>query len=133
MDFDHYQIEAHKTDETKRATVSLYGLSGEVGSIFSLFKKRVRDNLPFSNFQEQLQEELGDVLWYISSIASIHKLKLSDVAKQNLEKARSIYDEGETIQFDKDFSQSERLPRSLSVRLKIRRERCGVSCVGLMR
>jgi NTP pyrophosphatase (non-canonical NTP hydrolase) len=77
MNFDSYQDEAQKTDELKKSTVSLYGLTGEVGTIFSLFKKRVRDNLPFQKFQEQLKEELGDLLWYIASIASIHKIRLS--------------------------------------------------------
>ena len=74
MDFDSYQREAEKTDEAKKSTISLYGLSGEVGSVFSLFKKRVRDNFPFQKFQDQLKEELGDLLWYVSSIASIHKV-----------------------------------------------------------
>lgn len=113
VEFDQYQIEAHKTDETKKATVSLYGLSGEVGSIFSLFKKRVRDSLLFPKFQEQLREELGDVLWYISSIASIHKISLSDIAEKNLAKARSIFDEGGPVYFDKEYEAAERLPLTL--------------------
>lgn len=119
MDLDSYQDEAFKTDEGKKSTVSLYGLAGEVGTIFSLFKKRVRDNLPFDKFQEQLREELGDLLWYISSIASIHKLKLSEIAEENLKKSRSLFDEGTTPQFDKDFKIGERLPRSLTVEFRL--------------
>jgi NTP pyrophosphatase (non-canonical NTP hydrolase) len=115
MDFDSYQDDAHKTDEAKKSTVSLYGMAGEVGSVFSLFKKRVRDSLPFQNFQEQLKEELGDLLWYISSLASIHKLRLSEIAEQNIAKARSLFDEGEITQFDESFEPGERLPRSLTV------------------
>jgi NTP pyrophosphatase (non-canonical NTP hydrolase) len=119
MNIDAYQEEAHKTDEMKKSTVSLYGLAGEVGTIFSLFKKRVRDNLSFDKFQEQLREELGDLLWYISSIASIHKLKLSDIAADNLAKSRSLFDEGVTPQFDKELKEGERLPRSLTVEFRI--------------
>ena len=119
MDFDSYQDDAYKTDEAKKSTVSLYGMAGEVGSVFSLFKKRVRDNLPFQNFQEQLKEELGDLLWYISSLASIHKLKLSEIAEQNIAKARSLFDEGEITQFDKSFKPEERLPRSLTVEFRL--------------
>jgi NTP pyrophosphatase (non-canonical NTP hydrolase) len=115
MDFDSYQREAEKTDEAKKSTISLYGLSGEVGSVFSLFKKRVRDNPPFQKFQDQLKEELGDLLWYVSSIASIHKISLSEIATQNLAKSRSLFDEGEITQFDKGFKPEERLPRSLTV------------------
>lgn len=119
MDIDAYQEEAHKTDETKKSTVSLYGMAGEVGTIFSLFKKRVRDNLSFDKFQEQLREELGDLLWYISSIASLHKIKLSDIAKDNLTKSRSLFDEGTTPQFDRQFNEHERLPRSLTVDFRL--------------
>ncbi|WP_291856688.1 nucleoside triphosphate pyrophosphohydrolase family protein [Bradyrhizobium sp.] len=119
MDFDLYQREAEKTDEAKKSTISLYGLSGEVGSIFSLFKKRVRDNPPFQKFQDQLEEELGDLLWYISSIASIHKISLNEVAARNLAKSRSLFDEGEITQFDKGFKAEERLPRSLTVDFRL--------------
>ena len=119
MDIDDYQNEAHKTDETKKSTVSLYGMAGEVGTVFSLFKKRVRDNLPFDKFQEQLREELGDLLWYISSIASIHKLKLSDIAAENLRKSSSLFNEGNTPRFDQQFPPNEQLPRSLTVDFKL--------------
>ena len=119
MDFDGYQREAHKTDETKKSTVSLYGLAGEVGSIFSLFKNRALDNLPFDKFQQQLREELGDLLWYISSIASMHKINLSDIASENLAKARSLFEEGETPHFDESFPKQEQLPRSLEVEFRL--------------
>jgi NTP pyrophosphatase (non-canonical NTP hydrolase) len=119
MDFDSYQREAEKTDEAKKSTISLYGLSGEVGSIFSLFKKRVRDNPPFQKFQNELKEELGDLLWYISSIASIHKISLDEIASQNLAKSRSLFDEGEITHFDSDFPIEERLPRSLTVEFRL--------------
>jgi NTP pyrophosphatase (non-canonical NTP hydrolase) len=118
MDIDDYQSEAHQTDETKKSTVSLYGMAGEVGSIFSLFKKRVRDNLSFDKFQEQLKEELGDLLWYISSIASIHKLRLSDIAGANLNKSRSLFDEGSTPRFDQSYPPGEQLPRTLTIEFR---------------
>jgi NTP pyrophosphatase (non-canonical NTP hydrolase) len=119
MDFDSYQREAEKTDEAKKSTISLYGLSGEVGSIFSLFKKRVRDNPPFQKFQDELKEELGDLLWYIASIASIHKISLGEIATKNLEKSRSLFDEGEITHFDNAFEPDERLPRSLTVEFQL--------------
>lgn len=122
MDFDAYQLEAHKTDEAKKSTVSLYGMAGEVGTIFSLFKKRVRDNLPFPKFQEQLKEELGDLLWYISSLASLHKLKLSEIAEQNISKSRSLFDEGDVTQFDKEYKPTEQLPRSLTIEFRLNPE-----------
>lgn len=119
MDFDSYQDEAHKTDENKKSTVSLYGMSGEVGTIFSLFKKRARDNPPFQKFQEELREELGDLLWYMASIASIYKLRLSDIAEYNLKKSRSLFEEGEVTHFDQSFKSGERFPRSLTVDFRL--------------
>jgi len=119
MDIDEFQRLAHTTDEAKRSTVSLYGLAGEVGGLFSLFKKRTRDKLPNEKFREQLREELGDLLWYIASIASLHSLNLSEIAAANLEKAKALFDEGERPDFDSKFPEHERLPRSLRVEFRI--------------
>jgi NTP pyrophosphatase (non-canonical NTP hydrolase) len=64
MDINDFQRRAFATDESKRTTISLYGLAGEVGTIFSAFKKRLRDRQNPNAFREELVEELGDALWY---------------------------------------------------------------------
>lgn len=119
MELDAYQAAAHRTDEAKKSTVSLYGLAGEVGSVFSLFKKRVRDRLPIEKFQEQLSEELGDLLWYISSLASLHNLKLSDIAQANIRKANSLFDPVGPTSFDQSYPLGEQLPRSLRIEFRL--------------
>jgi NTP pyrophosphatase (non-canonical NTP hydrolase) len=39
--------------------------------------------------KQELAKELGDVLWYVSQIASELELNLSDVANMNIEKLSS--------------------------------------------
>jgi len=115
MKMRDYQQRAHATDELKKTTLSIYGLVGEIGGIFSLFKKRARDRQPFDAFRPELVEELGDILWYVSSIASLHDISLEEVAKNNLDKARSLFDEGAVREFDKSFPAHQRLPRTMRV------------------
>lgn len=119
MDFDEYQELAHKTDESKRSTISLYGLAGEVGSIFSTFKKRLRDRPPPDRFNTALEEELGDALWYISSIASLHGLKLSNIARTNILKAESLFLVTDVPEFDNAFPLTEQLPRHMRLNFSI--------------
>lgn len=88
MDFDHYQGEVRKYDATlKRSVViSLMGLCGEIGEINAIFKKRYRDRdeIDYPSFAEDLREELGDALWYLTSVCNHLGLKLSDVVNENL-------------------------------------------------
>lgn len=84
MDFDTFQKEAQKYDSTKEILIPLMGLCGEIGEINSVLKKRYRDRRAYTHFTEHLREELGDTLWYLSSICSHLGLKLEDVANENL-------------------------------------------------
>ena len=36
--------------------------------------------------QDQMMKELGDCLWFVASIAKLYNVKLSDIAKMNIEK-----------------------------------------------
>ena len=91
MDFVTYQKEVRKYDSTKNmgVLIPLMGLCGEIGGINSILKKRYRDRSSYSNFSTDLREELGDALWYLSSICSHLKVKLEAVANLNLRKTRS--------------------------------------------
>lgn len=89
-DFEDYQRESWKTaKETAQGANYLFaGLSGEVGEVCSLFAKAVRDGCSREKYEEALVKELGDVLWFISGIASLHSLSLADIAKMNIGKLR---------------------------------------------
>lgn len=107
MDFDTYQEEAHKYDYTKDTLISLMGLLGEVGEINSVLKKRYRDR---RKDDDSLIEELGDTLWYISTICSHESLKLNDVANKNLHET----DGASMTHICKEFSEYQRLVKNSS-------------------
>ena len=67
------------------------GLCGESGEIAEKIKKVIRDEGGVASDlkKEEIKKELGDVLWYISQIATELGLSLDAVAKANIEKLQS--------------------------------------------
>ena len=76
--FSEYQAMVERTDERKKVLVSLLGLAGELGDINSTFKKLFlqRDS---RTLREDLREDIGDILWYLTSLAILYKIPLQDV------------------------------------------------------
>ena len=70
----------------------MYGLISEVGELAGNLKKVIRDGTPL--YTEDFLKELGDVLWYVSQLASSQGFFLSDVARVNVEKLKSRQDRG---------------------------------------
>lgn len=60
------------------------GLAGEVGEVCEEVKKAYRDDRDFD--KEKLTNELGDVLWYLTNIASKAGITLEEVMQQNIKK-----------------------------------------------
>ena len=60
------------------------GLAGEVGEVSSIFAKHWRDDGPLT--RDNLEAELGDVLWFVAMLADEIGCNLSDVAQGNLNK-----------------------------------------------
>lgn len=62
------------------------GLVGEAGEIANKVKKILRDDrgMLTPDRRNDLQSELGDVLWYVASLAYELEIDLSDIAEQNL-------------------------------------------------
>ncbi len=112
--FVEYEQMVERTDERKSRTISLMGLVGEVGDLHSMMKKLLlqRDNPSFRN---ELREEFGDLLWYMTSLASLYKIPLQEIAESNAAKAESLYSAGGVPSFDADFPEDERFPRKFSV------------------
>lgn len=118
MNFDEYQENARETDQrptgAESVIIPLLGLAGEAGSLLSEYKKRLRDGASHTEYEPLVAEELGDLLWYISNIASKFDLSLSDIAAANLAKTRKRWEtapSGPTF-FDSELPQSEQLPRT---------------------
>src|SRR5712691_3535719 len=95
MELSEYQRQAIDSDQCRDETsgeaplVPLIGLAGEVGSLLSAYKRRAREGLANEKSSECITEELGDVLWYLSNLATRAGLSLDEIATGNLAKVRS--------------------------------------------
>ncbi len=67
------------------------GLAGEAGEVAEHAKKAIRDDagVVSEERREAMAKELGDVLWYVSQLASELGLELDEIAPANLEKLLS--------------------------------------------
>lgn len=94
--FDGYQAGAARTapdDEgEKTLAVLALGVAGEAGEVAELIKKHVGHGHPLD--KEKLTKELGDVLWYLATLAEVLGISFQDVADMNLEKLKKRYPDG---------------------------------------
>lgn len=102
-EFSEYQQAANQTAckfgaQTTSALYATVGLAGEVGEVAELIKRETRTGVLVR--REALSEELGDVLWYISRIASIYGINMADVARNNIAKIRQRYPAGYEVKAD---------------------------------
>ncbi len=100
MTLDDYQQLAKRTASPKDKKDELFhlllGLNGEVGEISEKAKKIIRDHdSDFSTFdRDDLQKELGDVLWYIAIVADYFDLSLEKIGQKNIDKLASRLERG---------------------------------------
>jgi len=68
---------------------------------------------------ERVQEELGDILWYVANIATKFGLSMSKVASTNLEKTADRWSNRQSLPlpFDEGVLETERFPRSFTIEL----------------
>lgn len=66
-------------------TPILLGLFGEVGSVMSTSKKLHREKSAFAGYMRDVEEELGDTLWYVAALCRRLKVNLSDLFSEALE------------------------------------------------
>lgn len=97
MDINHYQNKASRTipkEKWFRTNLTNFsmGLSGETGELVDHFKKHLFHGHEMD--MEEVKKEIGDVLWYLSSIATILKIDLSEVANLNIRKLEERYPNG---------------------------------------
>jgi len=111
MNFSEYQTQARVTALYPNAgddfIYPTLGLVGEAGEFANKIKKLMRDQQVFkpsevsAETKQEVLKELGDVLWYVSCIASEFDVELNDVAQYNLGKLRSRQERG-TLNGDGD-------------------------------
>lgn len=126
MDLDEYQRKASETDQfpsdnVRGESVSLFGLIGEIGSLLTCFKKRIRDKGAYKTFIPDIKAEMGDVLWYVANLATKYKLSLNEIAEYNIEKTHKLWpNTGLTLEgysfYDEACPPDEQLLRVFSVR-----------------
>jgi NTP pyrophosphatase (non-canonical NTP hydrolase) len=84
---ERYQEAAARTDQNavggmQGVAFPLLGLFGEVGTLLSALKKKQRDKDSYVGYSEVVLEEFGDVLWYLSNIASRGSIDLGAFSEQ---------------------------------------------------
>lgn len=66
------------------------GLGGETGEVLDIIKKEHRDNKPVDI--KHLEEEIGDVMWYVANLCTIYGLSLEEVIQNNIKKLKERYE-----------------------------------------
>lgn len=96
MDFKEYQKKSVETvvdlgNEKDNLLHFTLGLAGESGELIECIKKALRDkDLRLDdNDKKYLSKELGDVLWYVSQLATALNLSLDEIAEENTTKLQS--------------------------------------------
>ena len=122
MELDKYQTDAKSTDqfseEKEKIFHSLLNLTESVSVLHRLIEQPFRKeekSLPAEYMKEQLVNKIGDILWYLSNVASRKEILLSTAAERNLEKNQLRWGNAQKFkgkQFDENLPVYERLPRS---------------------
>lgn len=89
MDFSTYQRLARETAFYPAASGLMYcalGLAGEAGEVCNDVKKIIRDG---ADKKAKIDEELGDVLWYIALVAYENGTDLAAIAEGNIAKLQA--------------------------------------------
>jgi len=97
LNFFTYQEKSKRTmnsslPEKDQLNNYVFGLVGEVGETVDLLKKYFYHGHEID--KPELKNELGDILWYVSAVASLFDLDLQEIAQGNIEKLERRYPEG---------------------------------------
>lgn len=99
LSFRDYEEAAAKTAVYPfeyRLLYPVLGLNGEAGEVAEKVKKIVRDNkgVVEQHHADDLQKEVGDVLWYLAAVCHDLGITLEGAAQANIEKLRSRQERG---------------------------------------
>lgn len=108
MKISEYQIKSKEFDLNKNIAYYFAGLAGESGEVVEEFAKSIRDDDGFFTEKRllRLRDELGDVLWFVATLARKFNWDLEEIAGDNIIKLsgrkemKTIMDKGrnETIE-----------------------------------
>jgi NTP pyrophosphatase (non-canonical NTP hydrolase) len=100
MKANEYQDRALKTaiypNQGSNFAYPALGLAGEAGEVADKLKKVIRDNggILTDSVRDAVAGELGDVLWYVSVLASEIDYSLDEIMAKNLAKLNSRKERG---------------------------------------
>lgn len=83
---------AHDDQSSQELAIRALGLAGEAGEVVELVKKYLGHGHDFD--RDKLSKELGDVLWYVATLADACGLDLAEIAQKNIDKLKARYPEG---------------------------------------
>lgn len=90
MNLSEYQRDAMAFRlKSSNANYAFLNLAGEVGEVLSLEAKFIRDGGSTVDYLNDMEKELGDVLWHLAAIADDHDLDLGRIAQLNISKLES--------------------------------------------
>jgi NTP pyrophosphatase (non-canonical NTP hydrolase) len=92
-----YQEAARHTDQMKSGDLGtpIFGLFGEIGSLLAALKKKRREGESYATYNETIIEELGDVLWYLNTVATHAGLAMAVVSRHIFHDELLSWDEKE--------------------------------------
>lgn len=87
-DMDYQEIiKEYSNDYDTKGLIYYMGLAAEAGEVLNDKVKSLKDGKIFS--KDEIASELGDVLYYVASIASVNGISLSHCFDSNLSKIKS--------------------------------------------
>jgi NTP pyrophosphatase (non-canonical NTP hydrolase) len=91
MTLDEYQKKALSTNINEGTHIffdRMFGLVGEAGEMADKVKKWIRDDKADWDKLDKhmMMDELGDVLWYVATLADTLGFTLDEVAQRNVDK-----------------------------------------------
>ena len=96
MNLNEYQYKATRTMSNLDGTLMniihmLLGIGTELGELQDQYKKHIAYGRKLDIVN--VEEEIGDIMWYIANLCTVLNLKLETVLDQNIEKLEARYPE----------------------------------------
>ena len=74
---------------------SVAGLAGEAGEVADMWKKIKLHGLEYNQeTREKLIKELGDICWYLFSVADVLDVSMEEIINKNIEKLKNRHAHG---------------------------------------
>ena len=108
-------------DDENANTKLLLGLIAESGRLVYLYNNELREKENLN--KEELQELIGNILWYLSALSTSFKINLNDIAAKNIQKVKNLWLRTSKIEsytpfFDEEYNDDEKIPRNFEVKFK---------------